>query len=55
MERTWRGQNPIQLPDGSERKFLQDGDEVIIRAYCHKDGAARVGFGDCRGVIVPAG
>ncbi len=55
MERTWRGQNPIQLPDGSERKFLQDGDEVIIRAYCHKDGAARVGFGDCRGVVLPAG
>ena len=55
MERTWRGQNPIQLPDGSNRKFLQDGDEVIIRAYCHKDGAARVGFGECRGVILPAG
>lgn len=55
MERTWRGQNPIQLPDGSDRKFLQDGDEVIIRAYCHKDGTARVGFGDCRGVILPAG
>ncbi|MCH8153107.1 MAG: fumarylacetoacetase [Planctomycetes bacterium] len=55
MERTWRGQNPIRLPDGSDRKFLQDGDEVIIRAYCHKDGAARVGFGDCCGVILPAG
>lgn len=55
MERTWRGQNPIELRDGSDRKFLQDGDEVIIRAYCHKDGAARIGFGDCRGVILPAG
>ena len=54
LERTWRGQNPIALPDGTERKFLQDGDEVIIRAYCGKEGAARIGFGECRGVVLPA-
>lgn len=54
LELTWRGQNPIQLPDGTTRKFLQDGDEVIMRAYCQKTGAARIGFGECRGTILPA-
>jgi fumarylacetoacetase len=54
LERTWRGQNPLRLPDGTERKFLADGDEVIIKAFCQKPGAPRIGFGACRGVIVPA-
>lgn len=54
LERTWRGQNPIQLPDGTERKFLQDGDEVIMRAWCERDGYRRIGFGECRGIIEPA-
>ncbi len=54
LERTWRGENPIELPDGTERRFLADGDEVIIRAFCEKPGAARIGFGECRGVILPA-
>ena len=54
LERTWRGQNPITLGDGTERKFLADGDEVIIRGWCEAEGAARIGFGDCRGVVAPA-
>lgn len=54
LERTWRGQNPISLTDGTERKFLQDGDEVIIKAFCEREGAARIGFGECRGIIEPA-
>jgi len=56
LERTWRGEHPIALPDGTERKFLQDGDEVIIRAWCECDSAdaARIGFGECRGVVTPA-
>jgi fumarylacetoacetase len=54
LERTWRGQNPIKLPDGTERKFLQDGDEVIMRAYCEREGFARIGFGECSGIILPA-
>ncbi len=54
LERTWRGQNPISLPDGTQRKFLQDGDEVIMRAWCEGDGARRIGFGECRGVVVGA-
>jgi fumarylacetoacetase len=55
LERTWRGEKPLCLPDGTERKFLADGDEVIIKAFCERPGAARIGFGACRGVIVPAG
>jgi fumarylacetoacetase len=45
---------PIKLPTGEERKFLADGDEVIIRAYCEREGFRRIGFGECRGIIEPA-
>ena len=54
LERTWRGQHPIGLPDGTERKFLQDGDEVLLRAFCQTEGAVRIGFGECRGIVTPA-
>jgi len=54
LELTWRGSEPIDLPDGTQRKFLEDGDEVIIGAYCEKQGAPRIGFGECRGVVLPA-
>ncbi len=54
LERTWRGTEPLALPDGEERRFLVDGDEVILRGYCEQPGATRIGFGTCRGVIVPA-
>ncbi len=54
LERTWRGTKPITLPDGTERRFLADGDEVTIKAFCEKPNAARIGFGDCRGVVRPA-
>ena len=54
LERTWRGTKPIQLGDGTERKFLQDGDEVIMRAWCERKGLPRIGFGECRGVVMPA-
>ncbi|MCH2149085.1 MAG: fumarylacetoacetase [Phycisphaerales bacterium] len=55
LELTWRGTNPVQLPDGTERKFLLDGDELTINAWCEAEGAARIGFGSCSGVIEPAG
>lgn len=45
---------PIKLPTGEERKFLADGDEVIIKAYCEREGFRRIGFGECRGIIEPA-
>ena len=54
LERTWRGTEPITLGDGTERKFLQDGDEVILRGYCEKAGRPRIGFGECRGIVLPA-
>jgi len=53
LELTWRGQNPLKLNDGSERKFIEDGDTVIMRAYSEKDGL-RIGFGQCTGKILPA-
>jgi fumarylacetoacetase len=53
LELTWRGQNPVRLPTGEERRFLHDGDEVIMRGYCEKPGHPRIGFGECRGTILP--
>jgi fumarylacetoacetase len=44
----------VQLPTGESRRFLLDGDEVIFRGYCARDGYRRIGFGECRGTIVPA-
>ena len=54
IERTWRGRDPIKLPNGESRTFLADGDEVIMRAHCERPGFARIGFGDCSGMVVPA-
>jgi fumarylacetoacetase len=52
LELTWRGAEPLTLPSGETRKFLEDGDEVIMRGYCEREGAVRIGFGECRGVVV---
>jgi len=54
LELTWRGTDPVLLPTGEERRFLADGDEVMIRAYCERDGAVRIGFGECSGVVLAA-
>lgn len=54
MELAWRGTEPVSLPGGETRAFLQDGDEVIMRAFCEREGRARIGFGECRGTIEPA-
>ncbi len=53
LELTWRGTEPLQLPGGQVRTFLENGDEVILRGFCERDGFARIGLGECRGVIVP--
>jgi fumarylacetoacetase len=45
---------PIVLPTGEERKFIADGDEIIMKAYCEREGYRRIGFGECRGIIEPA-
>ena len=54
LELAWRGTRPPPLPDGSERKFLLDGDTVIMRGYGEIGGGLRVGFGEVRGTVAPA-
>jgi len=54
LERTWRGTEPLTLPTGESRAFLEDGDEVIMRGWCEREGFRRIGFGECRGVVIPA-
>ena len=53
LEISWKGTKPVAMPDGTERKFLQDGDTVIMKAFCEKNGK-RVGFGEVRSKILPA-
>ncbi|MEM7628445.1 MAG: fumarylacetoacetase [Planctomycetota bacterium] len=68
LELTWNGdafsdppklvpgtdRTAIELPTGEERKFLADGDEVILKGYCEREGYRRIGFGECRGIVTPA-
>lgn len=53
LELSWRGQNPVSLKNGVERKFINDYDTVIMRAFGEKDGL-RIGFGECSGKVLPA-
>jgi fumarylacetoacetase len=55
LEITARGSEPVQLPTGETRSFLEDGDELILRARCERDGYVGIGLGECRGVVEPAG
>jgi fumarylacetoacetase len=54
LELTSRGKEPITLPTGEQRRFLEDGDEVILRGFCERDGFRRIGLGNCGGVLLPA-
>jgi fumarylacetoacetase len=54
LEITRRGAEPLRLPNGESRAFLEDGDEVVLRGYCERPGAVRIGFGECAGVVLPA-
>lgn len=54
LELTSRGREPVVLPNGETRAFLEDGDEVIFRGWCERQGRRRIGFGECRGVVTPA-
>jgi fumarylacetoacetase len=53
LELSWNGQRTLHLANGIERKFIEDGDTVIMRGHAEKDGV-RIGFGECRGKILPA-
>jgi fumarylacetoacetase len=54
VELTGGGKQAITLPDGETRTFLEDGDAVVMRGWCEKPGAARIGFGEVRGMVLPA-
>ena len=53
LELSWKGTKPISMPDGSERKFIQDGDTIIMKAHSQKNGV-RVGFGEVAAKVLPA-
>lgn len=53
LELSWKGTKQISLGGNENRKFLQDGDEVIIRGFCNGKNF-RIGFGECRGKVLPA-
>jgi fumarylacetoacetase len=54
LERAWRGTEPIELPTGERRAFLEDGDEVVMRGYAQRDGFRRIGLGECAGLVTPS-
>lgn len=51
LEMTEGGRKPLQLPNGETRSFLLEGDEVLMRGHCRRDGFVAIGFGECRGVV----
>ena len=54
LELSEGGKKPIQLANGETRTFLEDGDCIVLRGYCERNGARRIGFGECRGTVLPA-
>ena len=54
LELTQGGKQPIRLPNGEQRSFLADGDTLILRGHCEREGARRIGFGECAGTVVAA-
>jgi fumarylacetoacetase len=54
IELTTSGKNQLPLPNGETRVFLEDGDSVVLRGWCEKPGAVRIGFGACWGTVLPA-
>lgn len=54
IELTVGGKQPLALPNGQTRTYLEDGDAVVLRGWCEKAGSARIGFGECRGTVLPA-
>ncbi|MFT5643100.1 MAG: fumarylacetoacetase [Janthinobacterium sp.] len=54
LELSGSGKQALVLANGATRTFLQDGDTVILRRYCKRDGMRRIGFGDCAGTVAAA-
>jgi fumarylacetoacetase len=55
LELTAGGKQPLMLPGGETRTFLEDGDRLTLRAWCEREGCARIGFGVAAGTVLPAG
>jgi fumarylacetoacetase len=55
LELTLRGTEPLTMPSGEKRGFIEDNDEILFRGFCEKPGLARIGFGECRAVVLPSG
>ncbi|OLL30612.1 fumarylacetoacetase [Burkholderia sp. SRS-W-2-2016] len=53
LELTVGGQQPLTLSNGEQRSFLADGDTIVLRAWCAREGLRRIGFGECRGTVLP--
>ena len=53
LELAWKGTKPIQMPDGSDRRFIQDNDTVIMRGHCSQNGI-KIGFGEVKSILLPA-
>ncbi|MCW5658343.1 MAG: fumarylacetoacetase [Burkholderiaceae bacterium] len=54
MELTSNGKQPVTLSSGEGRAFLEDGDTITLKGYCQRPGQRRIGFGECRGMVIPA-
>ena len=54
LELSAGGRQPLQLSNGEQRSFLEDGDTVILRGFCQRPGWRRIGLGECRGTVLPA-
>ena len=54
LELTLGGKRPLRLANGDRRTFLEDGDTVVLRGYCEREGFRRIGFGECVGTVLPA-
>ena len=54
IEITEGGAKPLTLPDGETRTFLEDGDTVIMKGWCERDGAVSISFGELNGTVLPA-
>jgi fumarylacetoacetase len=53
IELTGGGKQPIELPNGERRTFLDDGDCIVIKGWCERPGMARIGFGTCQATVLP--
>ena len=53
LEIAWKGTKPVQMPDGTERRFIQDHDTVIMRGYSEQNGI-KIGFGEVKSQLLPA-